>query len=341
MGLGAVHTVSLAEARRKALNCRQQRLDHLDPLTEKRKQQRPVIAEMTFAECTKLCIAAKQSEWKGDSSARQWRQSLRDHVFPAIGKLPVQLVDTSHVMRVLEPIWTEKTETAQRLRQRIENILDWARARGHRQGDNPARWRGHLENLLARPTKIRSVEPHAALSPDEIPALLSALRSRSASAARAIEFIVLTALRNTEATGLRWDEIDFDDRSLTVPAARMKGGLDFRMPLSPEAIAVLDQMAARRESDFVFPGQSGGRMNTNSVRMMLAAVGYDHITIHGMRASFSTWAHERTSFAPEIIEASLAHRVGNATARAYRRVDFFEKRRQLADAWARYCTQMR
>ena len=338
MGLGALHTVSLAEARRKALRCRQQRFDHLDPLAEKRARQQPVLADLSFADCAKQYIDAKTVEWKGNASVRQWSQSFRDHALPTLGKLPVRLIDTGHVMQVLEPIWREKTTTASRLRQRIESVLDWATARGYRKGENPGRWRGHLENLLPRPSKIRSVEPHAALSPDEVPAFLATLQSRQATSAWALRFITITPLRASEATGLRWDEVNLDDRSLTIPAVRMKGNVAFRVPLSAETLAILEHMAEVRHSDFVFPGQSGGPMNKNTMGVMLAAVGYGHVTIHGLRASFSSWAHERTNFAPEIIEASLAHKVGNATERAYRRGDFFNKRRRLMEAWGAYCT---
>jgi integrase len=337
MGLGALHTVSLAQARRKALACRQQRLEDLDPLTEKRRKKQPVVADLTFEDCAKRYIATKQSEWKGDASTRQWIQSLRDHALPVLGKLPVQLVDTGHVMQALEPFWARKTETAKRVRGRIENILDWAKARGYRQGENPARWRGHLANLLATPGKIRSVEPHAALAADEVPAFLEALKSRHGVSARAISFIALTALRASEATGLRWDEVDLDDRTMTIPARRMKGAAEFRLPLSPQAIAVVERMRQLRQDDYVFSARGQGPLNKNSMRKLLETVGYEHITIHGLRASFSTWAHECTNFAPEVIEASLAHKVGSAVERAYRRGDFFLKRRRLMEAWGAFC----
>jgi integrase len=338
MGLGPTHTVSLAEARKKALKCRQQRLDQLDPLTEKRARQRPVLADVTFADCAKQYIDAKAAEWKGNTSVQQWSQSFRDYALPIIGGLPARLIDTSHVMRVLEPIWREKTETASRLRARIESVLDWSTTRGYRKGENPARWRGHLENLLPRPSKVRSIVPHAALPPDDIPAFLAALERQQAVSAWAIRFIALTGLRTSPARQLRWDEVDLADRTITIPASRMKASVEFRVPLSDEAIAIIDHMAEARHNYLVFPGRSGGPMNKNTTMSMLRTVGYGHVTIHGLRASFSTWAHEHTAFEPAVIEASLAHTVGNAVERAYRRGDFFTKRRRLMDAWGQFCT---
>jgi integrase len=338
LGLGPFHTVSLKDARRKALTCRQQRLDGLDPLAERRRTQGPALDEITFEECARHYIAAKRAEWKGDKSLAQWRHSLGAYVLPRIGRTPVQSIDTGAVIRVLDPIWREKTETASRVRQRIEAVLDWAAARGYRQGENPARWKGHLENLLPRPSKVRSVHPHAALPASEIPALLEALRGRQSVAARALEFIVLTSVRVGEAVGARWDELDLAERVWTIPASRMKGGVEHRVPLSTQAVAVIECMAAIRHSEFVFPGQPGKALGRNAVLAALKSAGYEHATTHGFRASFRTWAAESTSFASEIAEAALGHQVGSAVERAYRRGDFFTKRRRLMEAWSTFCT---
>jgi integrase len=336
MGLGPLHTISLKDARRKALACRQQLLDGINPLAERRRAQQPPPDEITFAEAARRYIADKEAEWRGDKSAAQWRQSLADYAHPKLGHLPVQAIDTGMVMRALDPIWRDKTETASRVRQRIESILDWATARGYRQGENPARWRGHLENLLPRPTKMRAVQPHAALLADAIPALLEALAGRQSVSARAVELLILTATRSGEAINARWDEFNLAERLWTVPADRMKGGLEHRVPLSPQAIAVLSRL--ERVSEFVFPGQSGGSLHKNSPARLLEAIGYGGTTVHGFRATFRTWAAERTGFAPEIAEAALAHKVGTATERAYRRGDFFEKRRRLMEAWGNFCS---
>jgi integrase len=340
MGLGPLHTISLAQARAKALACRQQLLDGIDPLTEKRRAQQPVVEGITFAECAKQYIASHQAAWKGNTSADQWLSSLTAYAFPLIGRMPVGQIDVGAVMRVLDPHWTTKTETASRVRQRIEAILGWATTRGYLSGDNPARWRNHLENLLPKPAKIRSVTPHAALPANEISAFLDALKGRQGVSARAITFITLTAVRATECTGAKWDEIDWRERIWAIPASRMKTGVEHRVPLSPEAIAVLEHMAELRHSDFIFPGQSGA-LSKNSLRKRLADMGYGHITIHGLRASFRTWCAKSTNFAPEIAEASLAHRIGSAVERSYLRDDLIDKRRRLMESWARFCVTHR
>jgi integrase len=343
MGLGPLHTVSLAEARRKALACRKQRLDSLDPLAERRRTQQQALESVTFEWCARQYVLAHRAGWKGGGkSAEQWTASLTAYVFPVLGRLPVQIIDTGLVMRVLDPIWLTKTETASRVRQRIENILDWATARGYRRGDNPARWGGLLENLLASPSdirKVKPVKPHAALPADEIPAFLAALRDRHGISAHALEFTVLTAARSGEVLNAGWDEVDVAERMWTVPAGRMKGGVEHRTPLSPQAIAVLEQMAEVRQGKYIFPGLSPGRpLSPTAMRAVLEVMARTDLSIHGFRASFRTWAAERTNFAPEIAEAALAHRVGSATERAYRRGDFFNKRRRLMEAWGAFCT---
>jgi integrase len=343
MGLGPLHTISLAQARTKALTCRQQLLAGIDPLAEKRRARQPTVDDVTFEHCANQYIASHRAGWKGDASAAQWSNSLATYAFPIIGRMPVHLIDTGLVMRVLDrnEFWVSKTETASRVRQRIEAILGWATTRGYRSGDNPARWRNHLENLLPKPAKVRVVVPHAALAADEIPAFLEALKGRQGMSARAIAFITYTAVRASEATLARWDEIDLRERVWTIPSWRMKGGTEHRVPLSPEAVAVLEHVAEIRHSDFVFPGQAGNPLHDNSMRALLADMGYGHITIHGLRASFSSWAGDSTGFAREIVEEALAHKVGNATERAYRRGDFFAKRRRLMEAWAKFCTTPR
>lgn len=339
MGLGPLHTVSLKEARRKALTCRQQRLDGLNPLAEKRRARLPAPEIMTFEQCARQYIRDRRAEWKGTASETQWTQSLRDYAFPRIGRLSVTEIDTGAVMRCLDPIWREKTVAASRLRGRIESVLGWATARGYRSGENPARWRGHLENLLPRSSRLKRVTPHAALPADEIPILLGALAGRQGVSARAIEFVILTAARTSEAIGARWDEINFSEKLWTVPASRMKGGLEHRVPLSPPALAVLESLAQIRQGALIFPGRSEGRpLGRNTMAALLQTMEYGSATILGLRAAFATWAAERTNFASEIRESCLAHKVGSAVERSYRRSDFLVKRRQLLEAWARFCT---
>ena len=260
---------------------------------------------------------------------------------PTIGALPVQAVDTGLVLKVLEPIWTTKPETASRVRGRLESILDFAKVRGYRDGENPARWRGHLDKLLPARSKVREVEHHAALPYAELPAFLASLREQEGIAARALEFLILTAARTGEVIGARWSEIDLLDKTWTVPAARMKAHREHRVPLSAPALAILDEMqrlATAKPRCFVFPGGKAGKPLSNmAFLMLLRRMGRGDLTAHGFRATFKTWASERTSTQNEIVEASLAHTIGDKVEQAYRRGDLFEKRRRLMQQWAMFC----
>jgi integrase len=337
LGLGPQRLVTLAEARKKALALGLQRLNGIDPLAERRRAKQPQQKDVTFAECAELYIRAKRDGWKGNVSEAQWRASLLTHVFPVIGKLPVRVITTGHVLSVLSPIWTEKTETASRIRQRIEAVLSYAKTAGYRSEDNPATWRGHLENLLARPSDLKKPVHHAALDAAEIPDLLAALRERQAISARALEFLIYTCARSGEVLGATWDEIIGD--VWVIPGDRMKSSEEHRVPLSTPAMALLERMRKWRQGPYIFPGQNANRpLNKNNLRLMLASIGRGDVTAHGFRASFSTWAGEHTDFAREIREASLAHRVGDDVERAYRRGTFFAKRRELMEAWAQFCT---
>jgi integrase len=251
-------------------------------------------------------------------------------------------VDTGLVLKVLEPIWAKKAETASRVRQRIENILDFAKVRGYREGENPARWRGHLDKLLPAPSKVRKVEHLAALPYAALPNFLTKVREREAVAARALEFLILAAARTGEVIGARWNEIDLLDKVWTVPAARMKAYREHRVPLSARALAVLEEMQPLRRGNnpdpFVFPGPRPGKPLSNmAFLMLLRRMELNDLTVHGFRATFKTWASERTSFQNEIVEASLAHIVGGKVEQAYMRGDLFEKRRRLMQQWATFC----
>jgi integrase len=253
----------------------------------------------------------------------------------------VQAVDTGLVLKVLEPIWTAKPETASRVRGRLESILDFAKVRGDRDSENPARWRGHLDKLLPAHSKVREVEHHAALPYAELPAFLASLREQEGVAALAMEFLILTAARTGEGIGALWAEIDLFDKTWTVPAARMKRRREHRVPLSARALAVLDEMRLARDGNngdaFVFPGGKVGKPLSNmAFLMLLRRMGRNDLTAHGFRATFKTWASERTSFQNEIVEASLAHAIGGKVEQAYRRGDLFDKRRKLMHAWSAY-----
>ena len=345
MGLGSYHDISLAEARDRARNFRRMVKEGIDPIDNRRAGRAAQRAErakvMTFRECAESFIAAHQAAWRNAKHAAQWPSTLDAYVHPYFGTLPVHAVDTSLVMGALEPIWLAKPETAGRVRGRIESILDWATARGYRAGENPARWRGHLENLLPSKSKIRRVEHHAALPYAELGAFMAQLRQQAGVAARALEFTILTASRTGEAIGASWDEISMAERLWIVPPRRMKASQEHRVPLSPHTIAILEEMRTVRVADFVFPGGRPSQPISNmAMTMTLRRMGRGALTVHGFRSSFRDWAAERTNFPPEVAEMALAHAVSERVEAAYRRGDLFEKRRQLMVAWAGFCSAL-
>ena len=351
-GLGATHTFSLAEAREKALQYRKARHDGIDPIearkAERSKKLLDAAKAMTFRQCAEAYIAAHQAGWRNAKHGAQWGATLSTYVYPSFGELPVQAVDVGLVIKAVEPIWPTKPETASRVRGRIESILDWAATRGYRQGENPARWKGHLENLLAAPSKAKRAvrlanskgEHHAALPYAEIAAFMVSLREQEGVAARALQFAILTAARTGEVIGAQWTEINVAERLWTIPAERIKAGREHRVPLSDVALAILEKMAASRSGVFVFPGGKADRPLSNmAFLMLLRRMGRGELTAHGFRSSFRDWVAEKTSFPAEAAELALAHAVGNKVEAAYRRGDQFERRRELAEAWARYCCE--
>jgi integrase len=358
MGLGSLDTYGLAEARERARKCRKLRDEGKDPIEERnaaRLQAKLDAARaITFAACAETYIRAHKAAWRSPKSLSAWEHTLQDFAFPLIGGLPIGSIDTDLVSRVLEQpmgdegtLWLTRPETASRLRGRIEVILDWAAARGFRAGENPARWRGHLDKLLPRKTKVRRVEHHAALPYREIGAFMADLRRQEGIGARALEFAILTAARTGEVIGARWDELDLAERLWAVPAARMKAGKEHRCPLSDAAIAIVADMRKVNQSDpgslsgtgFVFPGGRASQpMSNMAMAMTLRRMRRGELTVHGFRSSFRDWAAECTGFPAEVAEMALAHAVGDKVEAAYRRGDLFQKRRQLMDAWARFCT---
>ena len=342
MGLGSLNTVGLAEARKIAAECRRQRLQGIDPIearkSERAQAQLDAARSITFDDCRDKFIASHKAAWANDKHSKQWANTLKTYVTPAFGALPVQNVDVALVLKVLEPIWTAKPETASRVRGRIERILDWAKARSLRQGENPARWRGHLDILLAPRGKIRRVRHHAALPYAELPSFLLKIRRLDAVAGRALEFAILTAARTGEVLGARWDEIDLENKIWTVPASRMKAGREHRVPMSTAALAVVERLKVIRQNDFMFPGERQNKPLSNmSMLMMLRRIGRQDLTVHGFRSTFRDWAAEQTNFPREVAEAALAHVIADRTEAAYRRGDLFEKRRSLMADWAVYC----
>jgi integrase len=342
MGLGPVHTITLAEARALATECRKLRLQGIDPIAKRHAQratQRAAEAKaMTFVECAERYMASHEGAWRNATHRSQWVTTLRDYVYPVIGAHAVAAIGTAAVMKVLEPIWMTRTETASRVRGRIEAVLDWARARGYRDGENPARWRGHLDHLLPARAKVARVQHHPALPYAEIGAFMAKLRDDDSIPARALEFVTLTAARLGEVLGATWSEIDLANRVWIVPAARMKMGKEHRVPLSSAAIAVLKSMQAIRHGELVFPGAKERPITRLAVLRVVKRLAGD-VTTHGLRSTFRDWAAEQTAFPAELAEMALAHSVGSTVEAAYRRSDLFDKRRKLMDAWAAFCAK--
>lgn len=341
MGLGSLNTISLADARARAADCRKQCLEGTDPLTHKKIKMRAAKADaakaLTFQECVDAYIEAHAPAWKNDKHISQWTNTLRQYAGPVMGALPVKSIDLALVLKVLEPIWLTKSETASRLRGRIESVLDWAAVRGYRTGENPARWRGHLETLLPKRSKVRKIQHHPALPYKEIGEFMKALRKLEGVAAQAMEFLILTACRTSEVIGATWSEIDFKEDVWTIPAKRMKAGRDHRIPLSPRATAILEGFKSRG-NDYLFPGKTKRHPLSNMAMLKhLDRMKRSDLTVHGFRSSFRDWAAEQTDFPREVAEAALAHVVGDKAEAAYRRGDLFEKRRLMMDSWSAYC----
>ncbi|MDX2205755.1 MAG: integrase arm-type DNA-binding domain-containing protein [Hyphomicrobiaceae bacterium] len=342
MGLGAVHTVGLADARARAQAARALLLDGLDPIEarEKRKadQRAEVAKRVTFRDAADRYIAAHAAGWRNAKHAAQWRATLDLYAFPVIGDLSVATVETAHVLRILEPIWAAKTETASRVRGRIEAVLDWAAARRHRAGDNPARWRGHLDKLLPARAKVQRIAHHPAMPFAQLPLFMAELRARGGLSARALEFTILTAARTGETIAATWVEVDLEAAVWTVPAGRMKSGREHRVPLSKQACSLLHALPRVKGSAFVFPGGRAGRGLSNMALLeQLRGMRGRGLTVHGFRSAFRDWCGECTNFPREVAEAALAHVVGDKAEQAYRRGDALEKRRELMAAWAAFC----
>lgn len=335
MGLGGILSVPLARARELAQAARSAVADGLNPIAE-RDRERDVP---TFGEVADELIESLKHEWRNEKHKAQWSMTLREYAKP-LRPMPVDTITTADVIKVLKPIWQTKPETASRVRGRIERVLDAAKARGLRNGENPASWRGHLSLLLPKRQKL-SRGHHAAMPYSELPHFVARLRENGAVSALALEFTILTASRTGETLGARWDEIDFDKRIWTVPASRMKGGRPHRVPLIERSVAILQAVATLQTTKTliapVFPGtRAGSPLSNMSMQMMLRRLVGNDVTVHGFRSCFRDWVGEETSFQREVAEAALAHVVGDATERAYRRGDALDKRRELMEAWGRF-----
>ncbi|MCV3239667.1 tyrosine-type recombinase/integrase [Mesorhizobium sp. ZC-5] len=346
MGLGSVNTVTLAMAREKATDCRRTLLDAVDPIEQRQQERLVKLAEaagiMTFKDAAGKYIKSHRAGWKNLKHADQWTATLETYVYPVFGHLGIGAVDVALVLKALEPIWTTKPETASRVRGRIEKVLDWAAARGLRKGENPARWRGHLDSLLPARGKVAKVKHHAALPYAEIGQFMAVLRAMDGLGAKALEFAILTATRTGEIVGAEWSEIDLDGALWVIPGARMKAGKEHRVPLSKRAVALLRALPREKDSHFVFIGEKAGKPLSNMAMLMtLRRMERADLTVHGFRSTFRDWGAEQTAYPNEMLEMALAHTVSDKTEAAYRRGDMMEKRRRLMQDWADYCDRVR
>ena len=349
MGFGPVDMVSIDEARARALECRKLLHAGLNPVAareaERAKRQLEAARTLTFDACVDAYLKAHKAGWRNPKHRQQWENTLKTYASPMFGGLPVRDIDVALVMRVIEPIWSTKPETASRLRGRIESVLGWATIRGYRSGDNPARWRGRLDHLLPARNKVRDIKHHAALPYAELPAFMAALHGREGNAARALEFLILTSVRTGDIIGnnrddappMKWEHLDLRAQLWTIP--KTKANTEHRVPLSSAAAALLKRVASESGADgIVFRGiRPGEALSNGSMLRVLDRMGRDDLTVHGFRATFKTWASERTNFAREVIEAALAHAISDKLEAAYRRGDFLEKRKRLMTAWAEFC----
>jgi integrase len=348
MGLGGFPDVTLAQAREKAREARDLMEHGVDPILH-RKQAKSALAakqatEKTFAACAREYIQAKSSEWSNEKHAQQWTNTLETYAFPVLGQLLVSDVGLPQVLGVLKPIWQEKTETATRVRGRMEVILDWATVHHYRQGPNPARWKGHLDKILAAPTKVTKVKHHKAMGVDAVAGFLAAIRQQSGMGPRALEFAVLTAARSGEVRGATWAEIDMDVKEWNVPAERMKAGKEHRVPLSEPALELLRNLPRMKDAELqdvelVFPSSQNKPLSDMTLTQVMRRMKIDAVP-HGFRSTFRDWASERTNHSRDVVEMALAHAIGSKVEAAYRRGDLFGKRRRLMEDWARFCDKV-
>ena len=349
IGLGSYPEVSLAEAREKARELRKQVRDGIDPIEERKVTKVRAALEAakskTFEECANAYIEANRAGWKNEKHVQQWQNTLATYAFPKIGQLPVAAIDTGLVLNVLQQetgedkaqLWHAKTETASRLRGRLESILDWAAFRGYREGENPARWKGHLEHELPARSKVQKIEHHAALPYAELGAFMVELRKREGLSARALEFAILTAARSGEVRGATWAEIDLDAKTWTIPASRMKAEKEHEVPLSDAAVKLLKALPRIVGNEYVFPAPRGGQLSDMSLTAVLKRMERGGLTQHGFRSTFRDWAGETTAYPREVCEHALAHKLADGVEAAYQRGDLLAKRARLMADWARYC----
>tara|TARA_B100000749_G_scaffold71194_1_gene53514 strand:- start:1621 stop:2820 length:1200 start_codon:yes stop_codon:yes gene_type:complete len=348
MGLGSYPEITLADARNQAADVRKLAKTGIDPLDERKRLREEAEAEkrraaemsITFESVALDYIESQKAGWKNAKHASQWTNTLSSYAFPLIGDLPPNQITTEHVLKVLKPIWTKVPETASRVRNRIELVLDAAKAVGLREGENPARWRGHLDKLFPKRSKVSKVVHHPALPWQEAPSFMAKLRQCHSPSHRALEMTILSCCRTSEVLGATWDEVNLQEGIWTIPDERMKAGRSHRVPITGALRSLLEGLHRIDDSPFLFPGRDHGKPLSNmSMLMTLKRMSYDHITVHGFRSTFRDWAAENTSHPRDVCEQALAHTLESSVESAYRRGDMFEKRRKLMEDWAQYLAQ--
>lgn len=343
MGLGGYPDVTLADAWKAAREARATAKSGVDPIEQARAARSALLASnlaaKTFKQCAVAYVTAHKPTWSNAKHAAQWTSTLETYAYPIMGEMLVRDVGLPQVLSVLEPIWSEKTETATRLRGRIESVLDWATVRGYRSGLNPARWKGHLDTLLAKPGKIAKKDHHAAIPVGEMGAFMAALRKQEGTGAKALEFAILTAVRSGEVRGAAWSEIDKDAKVWTIPAARMKMRKEHRVPLSDAALQLLESLTRMEGNDLVFPALRGGELSDMTLSAVMRRMKVKGVP-HGFRSTFRDWCAERTNYPRDVAEMALAHAIGDKVEAAYRRGDLFDKRTRLMTEWATFCAKV-
>lgn len=340
IGLGGFPKVSLSEARESARRIHQDVQQGIDPVQERKEkraaQQASKAAEVTFKKAAEQFIATKSTEWKGKKQKQVWENSLSEYAYPVVGNLQIRNIELSHIVKILEPIWKDKTETAVRLRGRIENILDWATVRNYRTGENPSRWKGHLDKILPNPAKLKKKVHFPALPLNQVKKFMTSLNQKDGFGSQALAFLILTVARSGEVRGAKWDEINFSSKVWTIPASRMKAGKEHRIPLSDAAVKILQSQPRHDGVDYIFPALRGGMLSDTTLLAVMRRMNVTAVP-HGFRSTFRDWVAEHTNFPSEVAEMALAHTIKSHVESAYRRGDLLEKRRQMMEQWANFC----
>ena len=343
VGLGGYPAIGLAQARNSARDIRIKVVQGIDPIQERRNQQAALRVaqgkQKTFHEVASGFLGDRSPGWRNPKHRQQWENTLAVYAVPEIGNLFVKDIELAHILNILRPIWTTKTETASRLRGRLENVLDWAKVHGYREGENPARWKGNLDMILPAPNKTKKVKHHKALPYSQVGSFMVDLRNRSGIAAKALEFTILTATRSGEVRGATWQEIDISKAEWTIPSERMKAGKEHRIPLSSQVIELLKGIPVGGANEIIFKAPRGGMLSDMSLGAVLKRMKIQ-VTTHGFRSTFRDWAGETTAFTREVIEHALAHQLQDKAEAAYARGTLLVKRRKLMEAWSIYCEQV-